>query len=374
MAFKLKTPQKIGKAVAQPLKAAAETVRNTVTNPQQAIQKVMTAAQDPAKAVQTNWNALTPEQQAAVGFTAGGIPGALLAANTGGRLISQASETAGLSGVAPVGSISIPPGSIGSLSGGAGDTGKAYAAYVESLKAQAPVSAFNVSPVQAQQIAGQLSTQSAFMPQQEQLAALAMQRAMGQGGPSPAELMLAQQQDRIRNMALAQAASVSGRAMGAAQRQIGQQQALGAQEALRNAAILRAQEQQTAMADATKALEAGRSGELAQRGQQIQALGMDQQSALEAQKTQASLGLQAQSDAAKLNEQRQQALLQASASGLQNQQAYDLAAARNATDIAMAEFNAREQAKQAEANRRAQMAGAVLQGAGALGASYLGSK
>lgn len=113
---------------------------------------------------------------------------------------------------------------------------------------------------------------SPVMAQQQDLVAALQARASG-AAPSVAEQLLRSEQDRILQQQMALAASVSGRALPAAQRQVMQQQALGAQEAARQAAIMRAQEQQQSEAALANVL-AG------MRGQDIQRSGLS----LEAQK------------------------------------------------------------------------------------------
>ncbi len=112
-----------------------------------------------------------------------------------------------------------------------------------------PTDAMNFAPTQttAAQMAAPANiaapVASGYNANQADLIKLLTNQANGTGGPSPAELLLKKAQDDNLNNQLALAASLSGRALPAAQRQVSQQQALGAQEAARQGAILRAQEQ-----------------------------------------------------------------------------------------------------------------------------------
>ena len=94
----------------------------------------------------------------------------------------------------------------------------------------------NVNNVNAPQASG-------FRQDQADLINLLKGQAAGTSGPSAAEALLKAQGDQNLNRQLALAASASGRALPAAQRQIMQGQALANQQAAQQAAILRAQEQ-----------------------------------------------------------------------------------------------------------------------------------
>jgi len=120
--------------------------------------------------------------------------------------------------------------------------------------------------VQAQMT--QIGGPSQFLQGQQDLVKTLQSRVAGTAGPSLAELQMKKaQQDMINQMA-AQAGSMSGRALPAAQRQLMQAQQQSGQQLAMDAAILRAQEQQQA--------EAQLAGALGQyRGQDIQRTGLD---------------------------------------------------------------------------------------------------
>lgn len=152
-------------------------------------------------------------------------------------------------------------GDLGSMGGsGVGVGGGAQGAGYAGLQAFNPsVAAVTANPTS---FTGAQDT-SQYTPQQAALLDALTQQAMGQGGPSPAELMLRAQNDAATNQAMALAASQSGRALPAAQRQIQSQAALGAQQAAQQAAIMRAQEQLSAQQQAVGGLQGARQQDLA---------------------------------------------------------------------------------------------------------------
>lgn len=190
--------------------------------------------------------------------------------------------------------------------------------------------------ITAQQVA--LGGPSQYAANQQRLIEALEGRVAGTAGPSLAELQMQKaQQDMINQMA-AQAGSMSGRAMPAAQRQLMQQQALSGQQLALDSAILRAQEQQQA--------EAQLAGALGQyRGQDLQRTG---------------LGLQA--DTA-----NQQAMLQAA--GLTQEGAMQAALANQQTDLATAQANLQAQREADRLNQQAALQATLANQSTALGAA-----
>lgn len=143
--------------------------------------------------------------------------------------------------------------------------------------------------VQAETV--RLGDKSEFLQGQRDIVSQLQGRVAGTAGPSLAELQLYKaQQDMINQMA-AQAGSMSGRAMPAAQRQLMQTQAQSGQQLAMDAAILRAQEQQQAEAQLAGALGTYRGQDIDRTGLQLdadisnqakklEALGMNQETAL----------------------------------------------------------------------------------------------
>ena len=137
--------------------------------------------------------------------------------------------------------------------------------------------------IKAQQVA--LGGPSQYAVNQQQLIKALEGRAYGTAGPSLAELQLKKaQQDMINQMA-AQAGSMSGRALPAAQRQIMQQQALSGQQLALDSAILRAQEIQQAEAQLAGALGQFRGQDLERTGLNLKADMSNVATDLDAQKT-----------------------------------------------------------------------------------------
>lgn len=188
-------------------------------------------------------------------------------------------------------------------------------------------------------VAQQITVDPAVLAQQQALLTALQAQAAGTGGPSPAELLIKNQQEQNLQRQLALAASLSGRELPAAQRQIMQNQAIGSQQASQQAALQRAQEQLAAQ-------------------QQVQGLlsAMQQQGLGTQQANQA-----ANIEAARLNEssiQNREALK----NQLQIQALRDADAARQ-----------REAANQLAANQaKLGMGGAVASGLGSLITSWLG--
>jgi hypothetical protein len=122
---------------------------------------------------------------------------------------------------------------------------------------------------------------SGFRGSQEQLISQLQAQAAGTAGPSLAEQLLRSQQDRNLRQQMALAASLSGRALPAAQRQIMQQQAMGAQEALQQAALLRAQEQQQAMGMLGQTLGTARGQDVQHQQLELEAARANQAAAMQ---------------------------------------------------------------------------------------------
>ncbi len=156
---------------------------------------------------------------------------------------------------------------------------------------------------------------SQYSPQQAELIQAILQRASGTGGPSPAELMLAAQNQQAVNQAMALAASQSGRAAPVAQRQIMQQQALGAQQAAQQAAILRAQEMLQAQQLGSQAIQGA-------RGQDIQLTQFNQQQRQAADER----NLNAELEASKANAANALGMQQSQLSAATTQRGQDIAA------------------------------------------------
>lgn len=190
--------------------------------------------------------------------------------------------------------------------------------------------------ITAQQVA--LGGPSQYAANQQRLIEALEGRVAGTAGPSLAELQMQKaQQDMINQMA-AQAGSMSGRAMPAAQRQLMQQQALSGQQLALDSAILRAQEQQQA--------EAQLAGALGQyRGQDLQRTG---------------LGLQADTT-------NQQAMLQAA--GLTQEGAMQAALANQQADLATAQANLQAQREADRLNQQAALQATLANQSTALGAA-----
>lgn len=123
-------------------------------------------------------------------------------------------------------------------------------------------------------------------------------------GVSPAALMLERAQDENTRRAMALAASMSGRALPAAQRQILQQQALGAQEAARETAVLKAQEQLAAQQALGAAISAAQAADVSKKELGLQAQKATQDSAIKlARLEQAKADAQSAEELSKLQAQ-----------------------------------------------------------------------
>ena len=158
---------------------------------------------------------------------------------------------------------------------------------------------------------------SQFVGDQAALIQSLQQQAAGQG-PNIAGQMLKAEQDKLLNQQLAMAASQSGRALPAAQRQIAQQGALGQQQALQQAAIMRAQEQMAAQQQLSQALGTFRGQDIQRAGLGLEAARANQDTALrralanqqakqQANMAQSEQAFQAQRFAAEQDFARQQA-------------------------------------------------------------------
>ena len=139
----------------------------------------------------------------------------------------------------------------------------------QQIVASKAASVANIDPIAA--ITAQQATlggPSKFVGDQSALIKTLQDRVAGTAGPSLAELQLKKaQQDTINQMA-GQAASISGRALPAAQRQLMQAQATTGQQLGMDAAILRAQEQQAAESTLAGALGTYRGQDQARTGLQ----------------------------------------------------------------------------------------------------------
>jgi len=207
-------------------------------------------------------------------------------------------------------------------------------------------------------------------------------QAAGQG-ISPAAMMLQQAQDENARQAMALAASMSGRALPAAQRQILQQQALGGQEAAREMAILKAQEQLAAQQQLAGAIQGARGQEIDIAGLEMQAAQGNQAAAM-----QLALANQAAQQAAQQQKAAQQLEAEMFTAGqkLAAQELEDratrerealeaqLATAALGAQVGVEETKLKEKSAReiAEAQAKAALAGAGLSTAGALGAAAVG--
>lgn len=217
--------------------------------------------------------------------------------------------------------------SIGNISAPA-DIQAAQMAAIEGI--QAP------DAITAQQVA--LGGPSQYAANQQRLIEALEGRVAGTAGPSLAELQMQKAQQDMVNQMAAQAGSMSGRAMPAAQRQLMQQQALSGQQLALDSAILRAQEQQQA--------EAQLAGALGQyRGQDLQ-----------------RTGLNLQADTA-----NQQAMLQAA--GLTQEGAMQAALANQQADLATAQANLQAQREADRLNQQAALQATLANQSTALGAA-----
>ncbi len=176
-------------------------------------------------------------------------------------------------------------------------------------------------------VPGQLNTQlaqdnSQYSPQQAQLLQQLQRNAMGQGGPSPAELILARQNQQNTSQAMALAASQSGRALPVAQRQIMQQAALGGQDAAQQAAILRAQEMLQAQGLAASSLQNARQSDLelgmANSAAQNQMAQFNNQQAMQAEQLRAQVAQEAAQAGIQLTTAQLNAAVSDRAAQLQN--------------------------------------------------------
>jgi len=218
---------------------------------------------------------------------------------------------------------------------------------------------------------------SRFATGQQNLAAQLGAQAQGQGiSAVPAVLQQAQDENVRRQMALA--ASMSGRALPAAQRQLLQQQALGGQGIAQQAAILKAQEQQQAQQQLAALLAQGRGQDIT-TGQANQATALQvalanqaaQQQAAQAGSEQALAGAQfeaqSKADAAKLNleaKQKREALEAEIALGKAGLQAgMDQTKLAATADVAAADLQAQSAQK-----------GSIISGLGGLGAAMASDK
>ena len=171
---------------------------------------------------------------------------------------------------------------------------------IEALKAKAVADMNSPDPIVAAQAAKVLGIDPSTLPQvqaqmtqiggpsqflqgQQDLVKTLQGRVAGTAGPSLAELQMKKaQQDMINQMA-AQAGSISGRALPAAQRQLMQAQQQSGQQLAMDAGILRAQEQQQAEAQLAGALGQYRGQDIERTGLQLESDVSNQAALLEAQ-------------------------------------------------------------------------------------------
>ncbi len=267
-----------------------------------------------------------------IGSVVGGIGGAIVGGATGSEAINKGmsgkpvvGKTGGGGGGGPTGKGNIDPAVIEAIkTGGAPGTGSApgdttpgslpatpaaaFQGYnptgisvdpIKALKAKAVADMKSPDPIVAAKAAKVLGINPASLPQvqaemvklgdkseflqgQRDLVKILQGRVAGTAGPSLAELQLKKaQQDMINQMA-AQAGSMSGRALPAAQRQLMQAQQQSGQQLAMDAAILRAQEQKTAEETLSGALGQYRGQDIERTGLQLDADIADQTAALKA--------------------------------------------------------------------------------------------
>jgi hypothetical protein len=228
-----------------------------------------------------------------------------------------------------------------------------------------------------------LGDPSQFRAGQEDFIAMLQAQAAGRGGPSPAELQLKAAQDAQLRQAMALAASQSGRASPAVQRQLMQQQAMSGQQLAQQQAILRAQEQLAAQGLLGTSLEQARGGDIERTGLQADIDIASQAQTAENQRRQAELQQRADLERAR---QELDASKFASESDLEAQKLQAEAQSRadtiaaNLAASALTETGALERQKldaetkriAAEQAAQAALQGAVLQGVGSLGAAAAG--
>jgi hypothetical protein len=233
-----------------------------------------------------------------------------------------------------------------------GGTGNAGFTSYDPARISAPTMGFTAAQDRSQ-----------YTPQQANLIEMLMARSQGTGGPSPAELMLAQQNQQNINNAMALNASQSGRAMPVALRQIQQQQALGAQQAAQQAAIMRAQEMLNAQGQAATALQSA-------RGTDLDLARFNQQQMQAARERDFNAGL----EAAKTNEANRLAASGQNLAWGQTQAQSDVA--KRGQDVALRQsaLQAENETALAKARRQDDLIKGLLGGAASAGASYLGGK
>jgi hypothetical protein len=206
-----------------------------------------------------------------------------------------------------------------------------------------------------------------------------LMNSQGKGAPSPAELMLQAEREKILNAQMGLAASMTGRDLPAAQRQILQQQAIGQQQAALQSAILRAEEQQDAQQAYAQALQQSQSQELARQGLQTDISKANQAQALQMasanQQAQQAAGLKT-ADIEAANRQfganQQMDVLKTNVATTQQDRALQAqiaqAQAQNATELEKQRMSAQAQSDAADKAMRAAIAGSVISGLSSAGA------
>ncbi len=157
---------------------------------------------------------------------------------------------------------------------------------------------------------------SRYIGTQDQAIANLARSASG-AGPSPAQLMLAAQNDANTRQAMALAASTTGRSLPAVQRQIMQQAALGGQQAAQQSAILRAQEMLGAQSQYAQAAQGARGQDINMAGLVSQQNQFSNQQELQAAQAAAAAAAQARGQDISTGAANQSARLQASGLGLE---------------------------------------------------------
>lgn len=262
----------------------------------------------------------------------------------------------------------------------AGGPGALPAFSVPGLGTLPTITAATVDPVQQVQLGGP----SQFAGGQQALISALQQQAAGQG-PSVAEALLRQQQDKMLNQQAALAASMSGRALPAAQRQIMQQQAAGSQDLAQQAAIMKAQEQLAAQQQLAGALGTFRGQDIQRSGLGLQAAQANQEAALrqalanqqaqqEAMLASAGQQFQAQQFGAtqELERQAREEQRRQADAALQAQKAQAQLEAQTALE--QSRLAAESQRAAAKEQAKAGMLGGLLQGGAAIGAAALSDK
>ena len=246
---------------------------------------------------------------------------------------------------------------------------------------------FTVQAIEAQkaaQMAGVadigIGDPSQFLAQQANLAGILQGQVAGTQ-PSLAQAQLTAERDRMLNQQAALAASMSGRALPAAQRQLAQQAATSQQQLGQQAAILRAQEQQAAQQQLAQLLGTARGQDLQREGLGLTAAQANQQAALETQKANllaeqeaARQDLMAQTRAAELGLQAQ---TQSADAALQRELGKaDLATSERqiSSQEAMERLRQEQENKRREAELKAGMAAAALGAGSELATGWIAGK